>query len=951
MERLHDAPFATFSTSPLGVEEASLLSRDNDDAAAAMLVSPVDDDAILRATLTQQKEQPRNQPSTSTQNSFANPSFRFFPNTSVDFNGRSGERNPHARATAAKDLPLLTPDESGSWANFRFLGLDPNENNDDDGSAQLLVSPPSPIQPTTSPPPPPSPPVQTTTSRFKKMPSPGSGGGVVGTVVGSASSKKRRTYNKLDISSTMGVPLLAEQMDENGEEEEDEEGLFGGESEDTESVGMTTKENSLADLNVGSGVASPPPNTNNDAKLTSPSRFIDNLKSTLTAATTNGTTNTTTTGEAPDTTTTAKSSFLSFYANLESKTSNVNNSDAGDADVVENAAPGDDEEADDDNGSARKKHFSSLNNLLDENGMGQEEVEGMVVEDEDLDDEEEKPEMNDYVEVLPTGWERHESDDGPYYWHIKSGTIQLEAPEGTVRRPMSPASVAERVAEKNLLNKEKKGKAAFTIDGAEDDAATAGQEHLREFEDHALKFASESLKHLELEHKKAAMEGGNGVTAGEIGVQISGGSPTPSVEPRRFSVKSLGWLKVEESDLTPERSSKAVNRCIVELSNPGGSRLSGGGRGAPGVIPRSSLASDSIGGWGEGKGLSMEISEDHLVLIDAANTVLTKLSIQSIRVWGVGRDNEHDFAYVAREKTAARQYLCHVFRCEVPARAIANALRDACRRLMAERQKMQSLKQRELVEKANSIAAAAAANADPKRPPATRPGSLPMPYRNGPSSLGVEVDDDGADQPPHHGGPLSLTSFPTPMEEPRKSIKAEYLGSVQVPKPMGMEMLTPAIEKLSTRVPKDRWQKVDVVVAPSTVQVIVAESRFGQSAGETLAECRVRYLSFMGIGKDVQFFAFINHTPEDTFVCHVFFAEPSAAALCKTIEAACKLRFQKCLDGEMRRRESPSSSTSSYSLLSPIGGGGSGRSGLGSSLKEGVRSVFSNLSQKLKTPQ
>ena len=199
--------------------------------------------------------------------------------------------------------------------------------------------------------------------------------------------------------------------------------------------------------------------------------------------------------------------------------------------------------------------------------------------------------------------------------------------------------------------------------------------------------------------------------------------------------------------------------------------------------------------------------------------------------------------------------------------------------------------------------------------------------------------------------PLSLTSFPTPMEEPRKSIKAEYLGSVQVPKPMGMEMLTPAIEKLSTRVPRDRWQKVDVVVAPSTVQVVVTESRFGQTEGDTLAECRVRYLSFMGIGKDVKFFAFINHTPEDTFVCHVFYVEPSAAALCKTIEAACKLRFQKCLDGEMRRsKDSPSSSTSSYSLLSPIGGG-SGRSGLGSSLKEGVRSVFSNLSQKLKTPQ
>ena len=56
---------------------------------------------------------------------------------------------------------------------------------------------------------------------------------------------------------------------------------------------------------------------------------------------------------------------------------------------------------------------------------------------------------------------RHESDDGPYYWHIKSGTIQLEPPEGTVRRPKPPppphpASLTPgKVAEKNLKNKEK----------------------------------------------------------------------------------------------------------------------------------------------------------------------------------------------------------------------------------------------------------------------------------------------------------------------------------------------------------------------------------------------------------------------------------------------------------------------------------------------------------------
>ena len=39
-----------------------------------------------------------------------------------------------------------------------------------------------------------------------------------------------------------------------------------------------------------------------------------------------------------------------------------------------------------------------------------------------------------------------------------------------------------------------------------------------------------------------------------------------SSAPIRFAVRSLGWVEIAEEDLTPERSSKAVNKCIVDLS-------------------------------------------------------------------------------------------------------------------------------------------------------------------------------------------------------------------------------------------------------------------------------------------------------------------------------------------------------------------------------------------------
>lgn len=56
-----------------------------------------------------------------------------------------------------------------------------------------------------------------------------------------------------------------------------------------------------------------------------------------------------------------------------------------------------------------------------------------------------------------------------------------------------------------------------------------------------------------------------------------------------------------------------------------------------------------------------------------------------------------------------------------------------------------------------------------------------------------------------------------------------------------------------------------------------------------MVECRVRYLSFLGIGQNIKQCAFIMHTTQDLFIAHVFECDPSAGTLCKTIEAACKV--------------------------------------------------------------
>lgn len=66
-----------------------------------------------------------------------------------------------------------------------------------------------------------------------------------------------------------------------------------------------------------------------------------------------------------------------------------------------------------------------------------------------------------------------------------------------------------------------------------------------------------------------------------------------------------------------------------------------------------------------------------------------------------------------------------------------------------------------------------------------------------------------------------------------------------------------------------------------------AEQCVLQSEEEVLVECRVRFLSFMGVGKDVHTFAFIMDTGNQRFECHVFWCEPNAGNVSEAVQAAC----------------------------------------------------------------
>uniref|UniRef100_A0A1B6MC25 PID domain-containing protein n=2 Tax=Graphocephala atropunctata TaxID=36148 RepID=A0A1B6MC25_9HEMI len=424
---------------------------------------------------------------------------------------------------------------------------------------------------------------------------------------------------------------------------------------------------------------------------------------------------------------------------------------------------------------------------------------------------------------LPAGWEKHEDNDGPYYWHIKSGTIQRDPPECDGSTKHEPRTPLVKDAE-TVLNSYQQSGVVSLVTRSNTSSALEDLD-TRKKEDLAFKRRSYPAR----------------------------AEPESKERPIRFAVRSLGWVEIAEEDLTPERSSKAVNKCIVDLS-----------------LGRNDLI-DNVGRWGDGKDLFMDLDEGALKLIDPENlTTLNTQPIHTIRVWGVGRDNGRDFAYVARDRTT-RKHMCHVFRCDIPARTIANTLRDICKKIMIERSLQQNLA-KPIDINGSGISSRAGL--------ATRPTNLPVEHRRF-----------------HRNGQTLVTqSFPTPMEEPKKVLRADYLGSLQVSRAAGMDVLNDAIDQLVNTVPLEQWKPVNVAVAPSMITIVQADDET-----KPVTECRVRYLSFLGIGHNVKHCAFIMHTAQDLFIAHVFHCEPSSGALCKTIEAACKLRYQKCLDAHPGR--------------------------------------------------
>ncbi|NWU89676.1 APBB3 protein, partial [Upupa epops] len=242
---------------------------------------------------------------------------------------------------------------------------------------------------------------------------------------------------------------------------------------------------------------------------------------------------------------------------------------------------------------------------------------------------------------------------------------------------------------------------------------------------------------------------------------------------------------------------------------------------------------------GEGQDLVMILKKDTMTLMDPLDhSLIHHQPILNIRVWGVGCNNgrDRDFAFVASDKDTC-VLKCHVFHCNVPAKGIAKALHEMCSKIMAER----------------AVASNVLPHAATLDPVSTE-------------DLPLQVDILEA------------------VRQSMQTYEALYIGSLPVPRAMGMDVLNEAIEKLTRGPGRKQWTPSLIRVSDTAMRVHPMKEDEEDAAH--IWECQVRYVTFLGVGRDAHTFALIVDTGQ-RFQCVAFWCEPDAGTISEAVQAAC----------------------------------------------------------------
>ncbi|KAL5270926.1 hypothetical protein ACHWQZ_G001548 [Mnemiopsis leidyi] len=243
-----------------------------------------------------------------------------------------------------------------------------------------------------------------------------------------------------------------------------------------------------------------------------------------------------------------------------------------------------------------------------------------------------------------------------------------------------------------------------------------------------------------------------------------------------------------------------------------------------------------------------------LKLLDySSKAVLSKQNILTVRRWGVGSDDVRNFAYVVKQK-ATNSYRCFVLHCHHPASHIALQMKNICK-VAAEKR-----------EEETAMSASSEQNAAALTPTS----------------------------------PTAAVPAPPPQQPCR--FETLYLGYIRVEKEKGTDVIHAAIEKLENS-NQTNWESVTMEIHVSTINLIKTADR------TLLAEHRVRFVSFMALGKQEHHLGYIVHGGPRIFYCHVYQSDSSCADMARAIQNACNARYQLLLakQEEIKKSQKPES--------------------------------------------
>ncbi|XP_074169750.1 amyloid-beta A4 precursor protein-binding family B member 3 isoform X2 [Rhinolophus sinicus] len=383
---------------------------------------------------------------------------------------------------------------------------------------------------------------------------------------------------------------------------------------------------------------------------------------------------------------------------------------------------------------------------------------------------------------LPPGWRKIHDAAGTYYWHVPSGSTQWQRPTWEPGDAEDPGTRTEGI----WGLRPPKGRSFSSLESSLDQ--------------------SNSLSWYGEESYIQSMEPGA----------------------KCFAVRSLGWVEVPEEDLVPGKSSIAVNNCIQQLAQT------------------RSRSQPPDGAWGEGQNMLMILKKDAMSLVNPLDHSLIHCHpLVHIRVWGVGSSKGRDFAFVAGDKDSC-MLKCHVFRCDVPAKAIASALHGLCAQILSERVRVS--------------------------------GDSPC----------CSLDPISPEDLPRQAELLDAVS------QAAQKYEALYMGTLPVTKAMGMDVLNEAIGILTTRGDRDAWVPAMLSVSDSLMTAHPIQAEAGAEE-EPLWQCPVRLVTFIGVGRDPHTFGLIADLGRQSFQCAAFWCQPHAGGLSEAVQAACMVQYQKCL--------------------------------------------------------